>query len=207
MAPRVSRLAPVCLILFALLAVTSFVFAVLSPLQQGREAIWVFGALSGVLALCLFPIQPLLALPGLRGRLGRWVHPALGGMVIALSVAHVAGLWVYSPEDITDALLLRAPTPFSAWGLSGLAGLVGAALIAGLRRLFRPGPWTILHLCLAGLGVAAALMHGWLILGAMSPVSKGLLAAATLVSFCLAMQAARATLVRRAGSGDGGKRS
>ncbi len=193
-------------ILAVLLAVASFATAALSPLQQGREAIWIFGALSGVLALCLFPIQPLLALPGLRRGLGNWVHPALGGTIIGLSVAHITGLWIYSPEDITDALLLQAPTPFSAWGLSGLAGLIGAALIAVLRRRVRPAIRIALHLVLAGLGAFAAMMHAWLILGAMSTASKALLALAMLLSLGIAIQAARST-IRAYGDRDGMKRS
>lgn len=179
-----SRLIP---LLVLLLGAVAFGLAAASPLQRGREAVWIFGGLTGVLALALLAVQPLLMSGLVRPVVGRRLHRGLGAAILGLAVAHVAGLWIYSPEDITDALLLRAPTPFSAWGVASLAGLVAAALVAVLRRPIPPHLWKALHLSLAVIGGVSAVVHAWMILGAMEPVSKALLCLAILVSLAVAV--------------------
>lgn len=175
-----------------LLAVTCFAFAVLSPLQQGREAVWVIGGLAGVAALVLLPFQPLLVAGVVRPLRGRRAHRWLGITVLALVLAHVGGLWLYSPEDINDALLLRAPTPFSAWGVIGMSVLLIAGLLALSRRsLGAQSGWRALHFALAALGAVCAVIHAWLILGAMEPISKTLLCALILASLVAAIGALR----------------
>ncbi|RWR11299.1 ferric reductase-like transmembrane domain-containing protein [Paenirhodobacter populi] len=166
------------------LAAVAFGLAAASPLQRGREAVWIFGGLTGTAALALLAVQPLLV-SGVATRARRRRHRWLGAAILALALAHVAGLWLYSPEDITDALLLRAPTPFSAWGVAGLAGLLAAGIVSTLRRPIPPRIWRPLHLGLAVTGALCAVIHAWLIFGAMEPVSKALLCLVILASLAV----------------------
>lgn len=174
-------------ILVLVLGATAFALAAASPLQRGREAVWIFGGLTGVLALALLAVQPLLTTRFVRPSLGRRVHRWLGPTILGLAVAHVVGLWLYSPDDITDALLLQAPTPFSAWGVAGLAGLVAAGLVSTLRCPMPYRIWKPLHLSLAVAGATSAVIHAWMILGAMESTSKALLCVAILASVVVAV--------------------
>ena len=191
------RLRPLVWLALAAAALVPFAFAAASPLLAGRDAPWVIGGLAGVLALCLLPAQPLLV-AGLLGPLaGRRAHRLLGAVILGLVVAHVAGLWIYSPEDIEDALLLVAPTPFSAWGVAGLIGLCAAALLGALRRWCPPRVWKPLHMGLAALGALSGALHGWMIEGAMEGASKAALCLAVLVSLAAAALLAAPALDRR----------
>lgn len=180
-ADRAFRPIVICVLV---LAASAFGLAAASPLQRGREAVWIFGGLTGTAALALLSVQPLLV-SGVATRAGRRRHRWLGAAILALALAHVAGLWLYSPEDITDALLLRAPTPFSAWGVAGLAGLLAAGIVSTLRRPIPPHVWRPLHLGLAVTGALCAVIHAWLIFGAMEPVSKALLCLVILASLAV----------------------
>ncbi|MEL6736213.1 MAG: hypothetical protein AAFO98_10100, partial [Pseudomonadota bacterium] len=58
------------------------VAAALSPQLAWRDSVYILAGLSGVLALALLLLQPLLIgnfLPGLQGRLGRVGHKWIGG--------------------------------------------------------------------------------------------------------------------------------
>ncbi|SDN02982.1 hypothetical protein SAMN05216328_11733 [Ensifer sp. YR511] len=111
-----------------------------------------------------------------------------------LAVAHVGGLWLYSPEDVTDALLLRAPTPFSFWGVIGLGGLVVGALTGAARRRVPAALWTATHFVVASIATTSAAIHAWMIEGAMGPWSKALLCVAIVA--CLIAAAASVFRVR-----------
>lgn len=111
----------------ALLIWAGLAFAIITPLALAatseylawRDPIYITAGFAGVVSLCLALVQPLLVggwLPGLRLLRGRRVHRAVGVVLVAAIILHVVGLWITSPPDIEDALLLRAPTPFSVWG-------------------------------------------------------------------------------------------
>jgi len=157
-----------------------------SPLLAWRDPVYILAGAAGVVALGLLLLQPLLAagvLPGLGAPRGRALHRWVGaGLVLAL-VVHVGGLWITSPPDVVDALLLRSPTPFSAWGVLAMWALFASATLALLRRRLRLGPvlWRRLHLSLALVTLGGTALHALLIEGTMGPVSKALAVAATLV--------------------------
>src|SRR6266567_3180882 len=82
--------------------------AAVSPLLAWRGPVYILAGFSGIIALGLVLVQPLLIagyLPGLSGRLGRRGHLWIGGALVAAIVIHVAGLWITSPPDMIDALL------------------------------------------------------------------------------------------------------
>jgi predicted ferric reductase len=140
-----------------------------SPLQQGRDATWVLGALFGVVALGLIAVQVLLPTPWLDDLLGghelRW-HRILGLSVAAVVVAHVAGLYLYSPDDVRDALVLSAPT-YSRLGVLS-AWMLGLSIVLALarRRLgLTYSDWQILHSALAVAVVGTAVAHTVMIRG------------------------------------------
>lgn len=171
----------------AVLAAAPVVIAALSPLLRGREFLWLVGGMAGVVVMSLLFVQPLLmaaAPPLLAARDGvRW-HRLGGIAIVALVALHVGALYAYSPDDVTDALLLTAPTPFSLYGVISLWCLVLTAVLAATRRKVRLGvaPWRIAHSVLAVAVVAAGAVHAIWIEGAMEEYSK--------LAICLAALAA-----------------
>jgi len=173
-----------------------------SPLLAFREPIYIAAGFAGVIALGLLLVQPLLAglyLPGLPARLGRRLHAWVGAGLAVAVVGHVGALWLTSPPDVIDALLLQSPTAFSIWGVVAMWAAFAAALLAALRRRLRwkPAVWRQGHLILAVTTVVGTVVHALLIEGTMGPVSKAVL--------CALVVAAAAKLVldqraRRAGS-------
>ena len=167
---------------FALAAATLIPLAVAAanPLQSTRNPAYVIASLTGAAALSILLIQPLLAtaaLPGLTRPAGRKWHQ-ITGIALTLAVAlHVAGLYVTSPDDTTDALLLAAPTPFSLYGVTALWTLAATTLLVSVRKQLplRPTPWRIAHNALALVVVATTIAHALLIEGTMGPTSKLLL--------------------------------
>ncbi|MGQ7847254.1 ferric reductase-like transmembrane domain-containing protein [Granulosicoccus sp. 3-233] len=151
--------------------------AMLSPLQAGREFTYVTGALAGVLALSLLFVQPMLAagfLPGLgTSRARRW-HRRLGLVLLAAVALHILGLYLASPDDMRDALLLVAPTPFSLYGVVALVAVALTGLSAALRSRFRSRihHWNRIHSALTVVVVTATLVHAWMIDGTMNGLSK-----------------------------------
>ena len=122
--------------------------------------------------------QPLLIggyVPGLSGRIGRRAHLWIGGALVVAVVIHVAGLWITSPPDMIDALLLASPTPFSPFGVIAMWAIFAVALLAALRRRLRlrPRTWRIAHIFLAIVIVAGSVVHALLIEGAMETVYEG----------------------------------
>jgi len=153
------------------------VAAAMSPLLQWRDEIYIAAGLAGVLALALMLLQPLLIggrLPGLSIHRSRRLHRWVGGMLVVCVVLHVAGLWLTSPPDVIDALLFRAPTAFSAWGVIAMWALFAAAALAALRKRLgvRPRVWRMGHTLLALAIVAGTVVHALLIEGAMETVTK-----------------------------------
>ncbi len=167
--------------LAAVLAVPLAV-AARSPLLAWRDPVYIAAGLAGVVALGLLLLQPLLAggyLPGLRMRLGRRVHAWVGAGLVAALAVHIGALWLTSPPDVVDALLLRSPTPFSAWGVIATWAVLTSALLAVLRgRLrWRLMVWRLCHIGLALVIVLSSVVHAMLIDGTMGLMSKVALSA------------------------------
>lgn len=162
-----------------------------SPLQEGRDLTWVLGAIFGVVALALLAIQVLLPTPWLDELLGghelRW-HRALGLSVAGVVVAHVLGLFFYSPDDVRDALLLDAPTysrlgVLSAWTL----GLTIVLALARRRLGLTYSDWQILHSALAVAVVGTAVAHTVMIRGTLDGPAELLVCGAALVAVTAAV--------------------
>ena len=169
----------------AVVLVAPIAIAATSPLLEWRGPIYVAAGLAGVIALALLPLQPLLAtnrLPGLSAARGRRMHRWIGTALLGAVAAHVVGLWITSPPDVIDVLLLRSPTPFSLWGVLAMWALVGAALALAVRRRprFRGRTWRVAHAALAAVVVVGTVPHALLIEGTMGTVSKAMLCAAAL---------------------------
>jgi predicted ferric reductase len=166
--------------------------AAASDLLEWRGPIYILAGFAGIVALGLVLVQPLLIggyLPGLPGYRGRRAHHWIGGALVALVVIHVAGLWITSPPDMIDALLLTSPTPFSPFGVTAMWAIFAVALLAALRRRLglRPRTWRIAHMSLAVVIVVGSVVHGMLVEGAMETISKAALCALVLVATVKAM--------------------
>lgn len=157
--------------------VLPIIVALLSPLLAWREPVYIAAGFAGVLGLALMLIQPLLTggyLPGLAAYRGRRVHRWVGGGLVATVVVHVGGLWITSPPDVVDALLLRSPTPFSVYGVIAMWAVFIVAVVAMLRRRLGLGvrTWRVGHTILAVVIVAGTVAHAMLIEGTMEIISK-----------------------------------
>jgi len=154
------------------------VLAATSPQLAWRGPVYILAGFSGIVALGLMLVQPLLIagyLPGLSAFRGRRVHHWIGGALVVAIVFHVAGLWITSPPDMIDALLYASPTPFSPWGVTAMWAILAVALLAIFRRRLRLRTWRIAHMLLAIVIVAGSVVHGILIEGTMETVSKAAL--------------------------------
>jgi predicted ferric reductase len=178
-------------------------FAATSQYLAYRDPVYIAAGYAGVVALGLALLQPVLArgwLPGVRQG-GRRVHRVVGLLLVAVVVLHVAGLWLTSPPDIEDALLLRSPTPFSVWGVAAMWALFAAALLAALRRRLPPRAWRIGHMSLVSILVVGGAIHAMLIQGTMEPISKALLCALAILATTAAIAAPLLRRRRRATNG------
>ncbi len=154
--------------------------AATSPLLAWRDTVYIAAGFAGIIALGLLLFQPLLAaglLPGLSVRAGRRAHLWIGTGLVCAVVIHVIGLWITSPPDVIDALLLRSPTPFAVWGVLAMWAVFAAAALAALRRrvALRPNVWRGIHIGFAVVTVTGSALHAILIEGAMGMVSKAVL--------------------------------
>ncbi|WP_428927437.1 hypothetical protein [Marinibacterium sp. SX1] len=181
--------------LVAGLMVGPVVVAAFSPYLAWRSAAYVIGGFAGILCLSLMLIQPLLAagyMPGLAPALARRWHRRIGTGLVALVAVHVGGLFLTSPMDTLDVLLLRAPTPFAVHGFLAMWGIVLTALLVALRRrlarrtILSDTAWRWLHNLLALGVVATTCIHAARIDGAMGPVSKAVLLVAVALAGGLA---------------------
>lgn len=169
----------------ALIAAIPVVFAMASPLLAWREPIYIAAGIAGVLALVLLLLQPLLAaelLPGLGRRKSRRIHRWTGIALVALVIAHVAGLWITSPPDVIDALTFTSPTPFAVWGVIAMWAVFATATLAILRRRLRYRLWQAAHVGLGLVIVVGTVLHVVLIEGTMEWFSKLALSAAVLAA-------------------------
>ena len=194
-----ARAAAIWAILAAALAVPLAVAAA-SPQLAWRDPVYIAAGFSGVIAMGLLLLQPLLAggyLPGLPMRRGRRLHFWVGIALVAAVVVHVLGLWLTSPPDMVDALLFRSPTPFTVWGVVAMWAVFAAALLAMLRRRLRlrPKVWRPAHTTLAAVVVTGSVVHALLIEGTMGTVSKAALCALVLAAAAKVMADLRAWTV------------
>lgn len=176
----------------ALAVAVPVIAAAQSPLLAWREPVYVAAGFAGVVSLGLLLLQPLLIggyLPGVSPyRRRRW-HVWVGTTLVVAAIVHVTGLWVTSPPDVIDALLFRAPTPFSAWGVIAMWAVFLAALLAALRRplRIRPRIWRVGHVSLALIIGVGAVAHAMLIEGTMEAVSKTVLCLLIVAAFVMLM--------------------
>jgi predicted ferric reductase len=156
--------------------------AAFSPQLAWRQPIYIASSFAGIAALALLLIQPLLIaglLPGIAKPTARRIHKVVGGSLLIAVLAHVGGLWITSPPDVVDALLLVSPTPFSLWGVLAMWAVFASAFMAVFwKRLgLRWVTWRTIHLGLAAVIVGGTVAHALLIEGVMEPVSKIVLCA------------------------------
>ena len=183
------RMARVTLIWAALAAAicVPIAFAAASPLLAYRGPVYILAGFAGMIALGLVLVQPLLIdgyQPGLPGYRGRRAHYWIGGALVVAVLVHVAGLWITSPPDMIDALLLVSPTPFSPFGVIAMWAIFAVALLAAIRRRLglAPRTWRSAHMLLAVVIVVGSVVHGLLIEGTMETMSKVALCALVLVA-------------------------
>lgn len=172
--------------LFGIMA-TPVLLAAGSPYLTYRNLPYIVGGFAGIVCLALFVIQPLLGagyLPGPDRTTERRWHRWVGTGIVLCVLLHVGGLYLTSPDDTLDALLLVAPTPFSVYGVLAMGGVVATAILVVLRRRsgLRYATWRILHNALAMIVVVATVIHALQIEGAMEIVSKWALCLAALVA-------------------------
>lgn len=167
-------------------------FAATSEYLAFRDPIYIAAGFAGVVALGLALVQPLLAagwLPGFTLLRSRRVHRAVGLALVVAVIVHVAGLWFTSPPDIEDALLFRAPTPFSVWGVVAMWALFAAALLVLLKRRLSPRAWRIVHTSLVSIVVLGGVIHAMLIEGTMETTTKTILCGLAIVATAAAVAA------------------
>ena len=176
-------------VLFAILG--SFSIAVQSPLLAWRRPIYILAGFSGVLALGLLQMQPLLAVGILTTgspMRNRRAHQWIGGLLVCFVALHIIGLWITSPPDVIDVFLFRSPTPFAVWGALAMWSLFLAFGLMVFRRslAFKPAVVKQIHLCLVAVVVVTTILHAVLIEGTMGQVSKWALCASVLLALILA---------------------
>ena len=188
----------------AAVVVVPVTVAARSPLLEWRDGVYVVAGFAGVLGLAALFLQPLLAaalLPGLSPARARRLHRWLGAGLVAAIVVHVAGLWITSPPDVIDVLLLRSPTPFSVWGVAAMWAAFAAALLAVLRKRLPLRVWRLGHTVLVSVVVAGTAVHALLIVGTMGDVSKAVLCALAVLALGAAILRRRVwVMVRRRGA-------
>ncbi|WP_299297030.1 ferric reductase [uncultured Tateyamaria sp.] len=155
-----------------------------SPQLAWRQPVYIAAGFAGIVGMALLLVQPLLVSGVVQGQLGRRVHRVLGGVICIAVLVHIGALWVTSPPDVVDALLLRSPTPFSVWGVIGTLAVLAAAALVVIRRVFRLSwrVWAGLHTSVVAVAVVASVVHALLIEGTMGLVSKWALCGAALVA-------------------------
>lgn len=168
--------------------------AATSPWLAFRDPLYIAAGFAGIAAMALMLLQPLLAagwIPGLSPARSRRLHRLAGAAILLAVALHVGGLWITSPPDVVDALLLASPTPFSAWGVAAMWALLATALLAACRRRLRWRTWRRAHTALALVIVPGTVAHALLVEGAMEPASKAALAALLLLATLAALAATR----------------
>lgn len=157
-----------------------------SPYLPSRQLPYIIASFAGAFALSIILIQPLLAggyLPGVSLAKARQWHRWIGAFLIIAVTLHIGGLYLTSPMDVMDALLLVSPTPFSLYGVAAMWAVFVAAFLVALRRILwiRPRTWNVIHNALAVVIVVGTVVHALLIEGAMEEWSKWAVSIAALL--------------------------
>ncbi len=185
----------------ALASVMPVLAAVSSPLLAWRQPVYIVAGLAGIIGMILLLFQPLLAggkLPGLSPTRSRYLHRWTGLALVLAVIIHVAGLWVTSPPDVIDALLLVSPTPFSDWGVIAMWAVFAAALLAVMRRRLRLRfrAWRLGHTTLAAITVLGSVIHAMLIEGTMEVMTKSALCVLVLLASAKTLADLRVWMIR-----------
>jgi predicted ferric reductase len=185
--------------------------AAFSPYLLSRNMPYIVGGFAGVIGLSLLFLQPLLPagyLAGSESPAGRRWHRWLGVAIVLAVVLHVGGLYLASPPDTIDALLLVSPTPFSVYGVTAMWGVVATTILVLFRRRLRlrHSVWRLIHNGLAAIVVVPTVLHALQIEGAMEPVTKGILCMAVLAGTGVALLDLRVMRPFRAWRERGSKR-
>lgn len=164
------------LALFLILAFP-IIAAAFSPQLQWRDAVYILAGFAGIIALCLLLVQPLLIggyLPALSPLSERRLHRWIGGGLVGSVIIHVAALWITSPPDVLDALMLSSPTPFSIWGVIAMWAVFATAMLAAFKKRLKlkPRSWRMGHTTLAAVIIIGSVVHALLIEGTMEFISK-----------------------------------
>ncbi|WP_341367815.1 ferric reductase-like transmembrane domain-containing protein [Yoonia sp. BS5-3] len=170
---------------FAVLMIVPLVFAAFSPLLEWRDPVYIMAGFAGIIGLAIMLAQPLLVaglLPGLPPSRGRMLHRWGGVLLVGAVILHVVGLWITSPPDVIDVLLMRSPTPFAVWGLLAMWAVFVAALWAAMRKRIPLRYWRFGHTVLVSLAIVGTVPHAVLIYGTMETVTKTLLCAAVIAA-------------------------
>jgi hypothetical protein len=195
----------------AAVMVVPVAIAAFSPYLASRNLPYIVGGFAGITALSLLFLQPLLPagyFAGSEGPAGRRWHRWLGATIVVAVALHVSGLYLASPPDTIDALLLVSPTPFSVYGVTAMWGIVATAFLVLLRRRLglRQPVWRLIHNGLAAIVVMATVIHALQIEGAMEPVSKWTLCMAVVAATGVALLDLRVVRPLRARRERGSKR-
>jgi predicted ferric reductase len=147
-------------------AAAPLVIAVTDRHLDGASPALTVSVVTSALAVPAIAVQPLLA--G-TGRVRR--HRLLGTIALVLVLAHVAALFVESPEDARFALSPDGPTR-ARMALFATIALILAALLGGLRAHLPLAPmtWRILHAYLAVVVIVLGFGHALLTDGALDDV-------------------------------------
>lgn len=176
------------------------ILAATSPLLEWREPVDILAGFAGIVAFALMVMQPLLAaglLPGVALGQGRRVHRLLGSAIVLGVILHVGALWITSPPDVIDALLLVSPTPFSDYGVMAMWALIGAAVLAVFRRRLKLSLWRLGHTALVTIAVLGTVLHTLYVDGTMEVISKIVLCVVLLAALAWAVMRLRAWAMLR----------
>ena len=176
----------------AAVMIAPVVIAAFSPYLDSRSVPYIVGGFAGIVCLSLLFLQPLLAagyLAGSKGPPGRRWHRWVGTAIVSAVALHVGGLYLASPPDTIDALLLVSPTPFSVYGVTAMWGVVATAILVLFRHRLglRYSVWRLVHNGVAAIIVVATVIHALQIEGAMEPGSKWMLCIAVVAATGVAL--------------------
>lgn len=184
---------------FVAIMVVPVAVSAFSPLLEWRDPIYIIAGFAGIIGLTIMLAQPLLvagSLPGLPAPRGRILHRWGGAFLVLCVVVHVGGLWITSPPDVIDVLLMRSPTPFAIWGLLAMWAVFIAAAWAGLRKRLPLRWWRLGHTGLVAIAIAGTVPHTLLIYGTMETATKTLLCAAAIAAVLKVIIARKAWRIR-----------
>ncbi|MGB5865734.1 MAG: ferric reductase [Sulfitobacter sp.] len=149
------------------------VLAADSPLLAYRQAPYIAAGFGGIAALVLMLVQPLLGARILEG--GIIWHRIVGTAILGALAVHIGGLYLTSPQDTLDALLLVSPTPFSVYGVGAMTAMLLTALLVTQRRRLGLRRWRRMHRVLGIVVLAGSIVHVLLITGTMEFYTKVLM--------------------------------